>query len=262
MMRALSALGRFSDEHPWSHNDAYAPWVLWHARRVRRRGGSAALDVGCGTGNLIRALAAVVDEVTGIEPDGPTAARARANTAGISNAEVREEPFDFASPSQTQYDLVSFVAVLHHLPLEQTLYAARSLVRPGGRLVIVGLAKETSADQPWSWASVFLNAGIGAIRHPHRARATPENMAAPTAEPLETFEQIPQGCAGRASWCEDAALLVLALHGRLGSPGSTLSDRPADDADGLKLDQALSDRRFFIPSSAATGFTNVISPIR
>jgi hypothetical protein len=37
---------------------------------------------------------------------------------------------------------------------------------------------------------VFLNAGIGAIRHPRRARATRENMTAPTAEPLETFEQI------------------------------------------------------------------------
>lgn len=190
IMGVLSALGRFSDQHPWSHNDAYAPWVLWHAHRIRRRGGSAALDVGCGTGNLLRALAAVLDEVTGIEPDGATAAKARANTARIQNAEVREEPYDLEPLGRPQYDLVTFVAVLHHLPLEQTLRAARSVLRPGGRLVIVGLAKETAADQPWSLASAFLNAVVGAFRHPRRARAAPENMTAPTAEPLETFERI------------------------------------------------------------------------
>lgn len=117
-------------------------------------------------------------------------ARAQANVSGIENATVREESFDLTRASQPRYDLVSFIAVLHHLPLAPALQAARSLLRPGGRLVIVGLAQETSADLPWSLASVFLNAGIGAIRHPRRAHATPPNMMAPTAQPLETFEQI------------------------------------------------------------------------
>ncbi|WP_179604738.1 class I SAM-dependent methyltransferase [Leifsonia shinshuensis] len=187
--RVLSALARFSAQHPWSHNDAYGPWVLWHARRTRR-GGSAALDVGCGTGNLVRKLAGVMGEVTGIEQDTGTAARARANLAHIDNADVREESFDLSPDEQPRYDLVSFVAVLHHLPLEPALRAARSVLRPGGCLVIVGLARETPADLPRSLASVFLNAAVGAVRHPRRAVAEPENMTAPTAEPLETFEQI------------------------------------------------------------------------
>lgn len=189
-MRLLSTLGRFSAEHPWSHNDAYAQFVLWHARRVRRGSGSAALDVGCGTGNLLRRLAAVMSEVTGVEPDAETAARARANVAGTPNANVCEERFGLNVRDEPRYDLVSFVAVLHHLPVAPALHAARSLLRPGGRLVIVGLSRETSADLPWSLASVFLNAGIGAIRHPHRALATPQNMTAPTAEPLQTFDEI------------------------------------------------------------------------
>lgn len=189
-MRLLLALGRFSSKHPWSHNDAYAPWVLWHARRVRRLGGSTALDVGCGTGNLVQKLTGVMSKVTGLEPDVETAARARVNLATIWNAEVREESFDLAPVGPPRYDLVSFVAVLHHLPLSPTLLAARSLLRPGGRLVIVGLTQETPADLPWSLASVFLNAAIGAIRHPRPVHKAPENMTAPTAEPHETFEQI------------------------------------------------------------------------
>ncbi|MGW6197952.1 hypothetical protein ACWF0M_17540 [Kribbella sp. NPDC055110] len=51
---ALAGLARFNDAHPWSHNGAYAPLVLHHARRVRAAGGIEALDVGCGTGNLAR----------------------------------------------------------------------------------------------------------------------------------------------------------------------------------------------------------------
>ncbi|MHA7984844.1 class I SAM-dependent methyltransferase [Rathayibacter sp. CAU 1779] len=186
----LRGLGRFSAAHPWSHNDAYTPWIMRHARKVRRAGGLSALDVGCGTGNLLRKLADVMHDLTGIEPDVQTAMRARANLADINTATVHQASFEAVSLGQPSYDLVTFVAVLHHMPLTQTLAAARSLVRPGGRLVIVGLARETPADLPWSVASVFLNPLIGAVRHPRRARETPENMTAPTAEPQETFEQI------------------------------------------------------------------------
>jgi 2-polyprenyl-3-methyl-5-hydroxy-6-metoxy-1,4-benzoquinol methylase len=189
-VRLLEGLARFNAEHPWSHNDAYSAWVLWHARKVRRRGGSSALDVGCGTGNLLRKLAGVFEDVTGIEPDSETASRARANLAGIDSALVREESFRAVPVDQPRYDLVTFVAVLHHLPLVQTLRAARSLVRPGGRLVIVGLARESPSDLPWSVASTLLNPIVGAIRHPRRTHARPDNMTAPTAEPRDTFERI------------------------------------------------------------------------
>ncbi|MGQ7296411.1 hypothetical protein [Quadrisphaera sp. KR29] len=56
-VRALSELDRFNARHPWSHNDAYAPLVMHHARRVAASGGSHAVDIGCGTGHLLRRLA-------------------------------------------------------------------------------------------------------------------------------------------------------------------------------------------------------------
>ncbi|MEW1963294.1 class I SAM-dependent methyltransferase [Microbacterium sp. NPDC077644] len=188
--RALSALSRFNASHPWSHNTAYSTWVLRQARIVRRRGGERALDVGCGTGALAKRLAGILPGVVGVEPDSPTARRARAMVAESRNVAVLEAPFDPAVFDEQSFDLVTFVAVLHHLPLGQTLEAARDLLRPGGRLVIVGLARESPGERPWSAASMLLNPVIGAIRHPRRAHTAPENMTAPTREPSETFEQI------------------------------------------------------------------------
>ncbi|WP_156364259.1 class I SAM-dependent methyltransferase [Curtobacterium sp. Leaf261] len=194
-MQVLAALGRFSDEHPWSHNDVYAPFVLWHARRAGR--GAAVLDVGCGTGTLLRRLARIGSAVVGLEPDARTAALARANVTGVRNVAVREEPFDLAVRGEPCYDVVTFVASLHHLPLAQALEAARSLLRPSGRLVIVGIAREEPRDLAWSIASVILNAGIGVVRHPRRAVAPPQSMTAPTATPLLTFSEV-HGVARRA----------------------------------------------------------------
>lgn len=188
--RILGALRRFNAAHPWSHNAYYTPWIVRQARAVRRHGGHRALDVGCGTGRLLARLAVVLPQVVGIEPDSRTAARAQARLSPHENAVVLEETFDPAVFDGETFDLVTFVAVLHHLPLAQTLRDARDLVAPGGRLVIVGLARESPADLPWSLASVILNPVIGLLRHPRRTRLLPESMTAPISEPTLTFDQI------------------------------------------------------------------------
>lgn len=56
--------------------------------------------------------------------------------------------------------------VLHHLPLEETLLAVRSMIKPDGRLVVVGLSRETRRDAPWSMASMLLNPLVGLLVHP------------------------------------------------------------------------------------------------
>jgi len=185
---ALAALARFNDAHPWSHNDIYAALVLHHARRARAAGGTEALDVGCGTGNLVRRLAGVLPAVTGIERDVPTAEQAQRTTADLANVRILTQPFDEFHASS--FDLITFVAVLHHLPLEATLEKARELLRPGGRLVVVGVSREARGDLPWSIASMILNPIVGIAKHPRRSHATPAHMTAPTAMAAESFEEI------------------------------------------------------------------------
>lgn len=189
-MWLLGKLSQFSEAHPWSHNEAYSPWILWQAHLARRLGGNRVLDVGCGTGLLLKRLARIMPEVVGIEPDARTAARARITVTEVDNATVVDASFDPAVFDQESFDLMTFVAVLHYLPLGQTLETARRLLKPGGRLIVVGLAREVSTDLAWSVISMLLNPLVGLIRHPRRASEVPASMTAPTAEATETFDQI------------------------------------------------------------------------
>lgn len=187
-MGFLSAISRLNAAHPWSHNDAYTPFVLRHARAVRRRGGNTAVDVGCGTGNLLVRLARVFPTAIGIEPDPDMARAAGERFSTRSGARIEQHRFGTKPPHA--YDLIVFVASLHHMPLEETLRHARDAVRPDGRVVIVGVARETPGDSVRTWISVLLNPIVGLIRHPARATQTPAHMTAPTAEAEDSFDEI------------------------------------------------------------------------
>jgi SAM-dependent methyltransferase len=187
-MGFLSALDRFNHAHPWSHNDAFAGFVLRQARTVRRGGGRTAVDVGCGTGNLAARLARVFPDVRGIEPDPATAAIAAARFSGSGT--VRIEQRHFQEEDHAKYDFVVFVATLHHMPLAEALSRARMNLRPGGRIVIVGLARETPADTPRSLISLGLNPLVGLLRHPRRAELPPSHMRAPTAPADDSIDEI------------------------------------------------------------------------
>jgi hypothetical protein len=82
------------------------------------------------------------------------------------------------------------VASLHHMLLADALRQARMSLRPGGRIVIVGLARETPADTPRSLISLALNPLVGLLRHPRRAELPPSHMRAPTTAADDSFDEI------------------------------------------------------------------------
>lgn len=119
----------------WNHNLHYHPLILAAAPAHCAR----ALDVGCGDGVLTRALRAVSDRVVGIDRDSPSIESARAQGGeGVAYVlgNFLEHQFQPAS-----FDLVASVAALHHMDAEVGLTRMSSLVRPGGALVVVGLAQ-------------------------------------------------------------------------------------------------------------------------
>lgn len=164
----------------WNHNTAYHPLILRHARRSPGR----AIDVGCGDGLLVRRLAAVSDHVTGIEPDPRALAVATARTEGLTNVTLARSGLLDHPDGGAVYELVTLVAVLHHVDLRAGLARARSLVAPGGRLVVVGLAaNRTALDRIVSGLTVPVARIMGALR-----RETDPDVV--LAEPAESLAEI------------------------------------------------------------------------
>lgn len=166
---------------PWNHNTAYHPWIV---RIAAQRGHRDLLDVGCGDGLLLEHLAPVMRTVTGVEPDTAVFTRARARLATVANARLMRAGFADAPVDRAQFDLVTFVASLHHLPLHAALVRATDVLRPGGDLVVVGIAANRS---PADWAFLALSfpmAWAGSAMH-RETRDTGVPVAAPTTSLTE-----------------------------------------------------------------------------
>ena len=177
-------ISRANDAHPWSHNDHYHRWLL---RQLPRRA-TRSIDVGCGTGNLGRALASRVDQAMGIDIDPETIAIARSLSAGNANVEFRAAAL--TEVASTGYDVVTAIAVVHHLDLSEALTAMRRLTKPGGKLLIVGCYRSaTASDYLIDVVAIPANllAGLLKSRHASSARIA---MSAPTAPACTTLGQV------------------------------------------------------------------------
>ena len=125
------------DDDAWNHNIHYHSMVL---RSVPDRA-ERALDVGCGEGLLAQRLRALVPAVVGIDRDAGSVSRARGQfAAGVDYVlgDFMTYPFDPAS-----FDFIASVASLHHMDEAAALDRMRDLLRPGGRLVVIGLARSS-----------------------------------------------------------------------------------------------------------------------
>jgi hypothetical protein len=89
-------------------------------------------------------------------------------------------------------DLITMVAVLHHLDLGDTLARIPGLLAPGGRFLVAGLARVDSlADTVVDLISAAANPVVGLIRHPR----PPDGSAAdqptmPVTDPATTLTEI------------------------------------------------------------------------
>lgn len=185
-MPLLDALARFNNAHPWSHNAHYHPWIM----RQLPRGFDRALDVGCGSGDLARLLATRATHVHGIDSDERIIGEARESTGPdlpVSYAVADGRSYDQGAP----YDVVTCVAVLHHLPLTDALAHFRKQLAPGGTLVVVGCAQEdTRAQQLLGLASVPLNLIFGWVKNRGRKAPRPVAMTAVTRHPDVSYTEL------------------------------------------------------------------------
>jgi SAM-dependent methyltransferase len=190
---AHEALARLNARHPWSHNEYFHRWILRNLPARR----DAAVDIGCGKGALAAKLATCFTRVTGIDPDEGMAATAGARLAGVPGAVIRRCRLDELDPAAGDggADLITMVAVLHWLDLDDALTRLPALLAPGGRLLVVGLARPDSlADLAFDVISGIANPVMGMIRHPRPAQPSPPvpdgQPVMPVTDPVTTFVEI------------------------------------------------------------------------
>jgi SAM-dependent methyltransferase len=186
----LVAIDRFNAAHPWSHNDFYHRWLL---RQLPDRL-ARTIDVGCGTGNLVLAISQRADVAEGVDVDPAVVATACALAKTRPNAVFAVRDL-MDMPGESQYDAVTAVAVVHHLPLTEALAKMRSLAAPGGRIVIIGCYRAaTTADYLVGLLAVPMNMIMGLLKSAGALDARVA-MSAPTANPQHTLTEIRQAAA-------------------------------------------------------------------
>jgi 2-polyprenyl-3-methyl-5-hydroxy-6-metoxy-1,4-benzoquinol methylase len=135
----------------------------------------------------VQRLAAVSNSVIGIDSDPRSIERASRRLQPIVNASVQLTSFDDFGAERRSFDLITFVASIHHLALREALLKARQLLSPGGELAIVGLSVNRSILD-WTWAALCTPvAFIGSLVHQET-----RDIGVPIADPRDSFDDIRQ----------------------------------------------------------------------
>src|ERR1700749_126312 len=145
----------------WNHNVHYQRVIL---EAVPDRCG-AAVDVGCGDGLLACKLAGQCAAVTGIDRDERIIGLARERGSGVPAVGFVHGDFLTYPLADGSFDFACANTALHHMDFGEALVKMPRILRPGGRLAVVGLANNGS---PADW--VIGGAGLPADRYYKRTR--------------------------------------------------------------------------------------------
>ena len=137
----------------WNHNSHYHNYLLRQLPiKVER-----ILDVGCGQGLFASKVANRAERVDAIDLDRATIEEA-VKQHSASNICYQQADFLEADLPNNTYDAIVAIASIHHMDLSEVLQKMRQLLRPSGKLLILGLYRETSIlDYIYSAISIPIN---------------------------------------------------------------------------------------------------------
>ena len=137
----------------WNHNNHFHSYLLSQLPRKVNR----ALDIGCGLGFFAKKLAKHSKFVDALDADKLILEEA-SNCNGAPNICYVQADFLEADLPEESYEVIVSIASLHHMDLEMALAKMKVLLRPSGKLLILGLYRETTIlDYLYSFVSVPLN---------------------------------------------------------------------------------------------------------
>ena len=103
--------------------------------------------------------------MVGIDSEAPVIERANKRLCGIPNVVVQNIGFEEFEAVPESFDLITFVASMHHMNHEFCVEKAEKLLKPGGILLIVGLAKTNSISDWIVDIARVIPARIGSAYH-------------------------------------------------------------------------------------------------
>jgi SAM-dependent methyltransferase len=114
--------------------------------------GAAVLEIGCGTGQATRSLAALGYAVTAVEPGPGMAAVARRRLAGHSAVEIENSTFEEWDDRARRFDGLVAASAWHWVDPAVGWPRAHAVLRPGGWLALLGHVVIRRPGEPEGYA--------------------------------------------------------------------------------------------------------------
>lgn len=156
----------------WSHNAHYHAYLMGQLPGRCRR----VLEIGCGTGEFSRLLAARAERVLAVDLSPQMIRLARERSGLYPNIDFVAGDVMARDLPDNQFDCVATLTTLHHLLAESAFRKIRKALRPGGVFVCLDLYRRANAgelllDCVAYPASLFLTlVKTGRARPPREAR--------------------------------------------------------------------------------------------
>jgi SAM-dependent methyltransferase len=151
---------------PWDHNRLYHGILL---RELPARFGSA-LEVGCGSGEFSRLLAARASHVLALDLSPNMIRLARERGRDLPNVEFEIADAAAWSFPRERFDCVASIATLHHLDAPAILARMRDALAPGGTLLVLDLFRGSGLRDLLSSAVALPLNGLGRLARTGRLR--------------------------------------------------------------------------------------------
>lgn len=171
-----------NDNIYWNHNTFYYKWI-----KEQIKPNSKVLDVGCGDGTLAFYLKDVCNEIVGIDPFKECIDTAKDLYSNYNNICFINSSFEDFKYDKEYFDVVIFVASIHHLDLKEAILKAKALLKEKGQLLIVGIASPTTLID---WTVELLRVIPCAISSKLHHMISTEQNNVPTLYSYNTMDEI------------------------------------------------------------------------
>lgn len=157
----FNEIAELGSDPKWNHNNCYFPYLL---RQIPSEAENC-LDIGCGKGELSKLLSIRVNKVIAVDIADKMIEYARYNNSAGNIEYVCGNILDMIY-APTSLDIIISTATAHHLPYVWLLKFAKEKLRPGGKLIILDLAKAGSIADHLVWGfAVFPNIIMNLIKN-------------------------------------------------------------------------------------------------